>query len=279
MKIKLIHTTITFIVFVSICLSSTNVLGKQLMIPGTGASEVILQELASAFNAENPGSEVVIPPSVGSGGGINLVTTGENILGRVARPLKKTEQNLGLKHLIFAKDMIVFAVGPRVGVTNLSSQQLADLYSGKISNWKEVGGNDARVRLLIRNPEDSAYEIIKQHLKPFQGLEFSPRAKVMFHNYEQVHSLNKYTTVIGWLSSSTLKIVDPSVKSIAIDSIAPSQQNVYDGKYALAFEYALVYKEGQLRGLAGEFVDFVFSKKGNRILVGEGLVPVNAQNF
>ena len=279
MKIKVLHTTLIFFVLVVFCLTSTSVMGKQLVIPGTGASEVILQELATAFNAENPGSEVVIPPSVGSGGGINLLTTGENILGRVARPLKRTEQNLGLKHLVFAKDMIVFAVGPRVGVTNLSSQQLADLYSGKISNWKEVGGNDARVRLLIRNPEDSAYEIIKQHLKPFQGLEFSPRAKVMFHNYDQVHSLNKYTTVIGWLSHSTLKIVDPSVKPIAIDGVAPTQQNVYDGNYALAFEYALVYKEGELRGLARKFVEYIFSKKGNRILVGEGLVPANDQKF
>ncbi len=279
MKIKVLHTTLIFFVLVVFCLTSTRVSGKELVIPGTGASEVILQELATAFNAENPGFEVVIPPSVGSGGGINLVTTGENILGRVARPLKKTEQNLGLKHLVFAKDMIVFAVGPKVGVDNLSSQQLADLYSGKISNWKEVGGNDAPVRLLIRDPADSAYGIIKQHLKPFQGIEFSPKAKVMFHDYEQVNALNKYSTVIGWISNSTLKIVDPSVKPIAIDDVAPAQQSVYDGNYALAFEYAFVYKEGQLRGIARRFINFVFSKKGNRILVREGLVPVNDQKF
>ena len=79
MKIKVLHTTLTFFVLAVICLTSTSVSGKQLVIPGTGASEVILQELATAFNAENPGSEVVIPPSVGSGGGINLVATEENM--------------------------------------------------------------------------------------------------------------------------------------------------------------------------------------------------------
>ena len=279
MKIKVLHTTLIFFVLVVFCLTSTSVMGKQLVIPGTGASEVILQELATAFNAGNPGSEVVIPISVGSGGGINLVATGENILGRVARPLKKVEQNHGLKHLVFAKDMVVFAVGSKVGVDNLSSQQLADLYSGKISNWQEVGGNDARVRLLIRDPEDSAYEIIKQTLKPFQGIEFSSKAKVMFHDYDQVNALNKYSTVICWLSNSTLKIVDPSVKPIAIDSVAPTQQNVYDGNYALVFEYALVYKEGELRGLARKFVEYIFSREGNRLLVSEGLVPVSDQKF
>jgi phosphate transport system substrate-binding protein len=279
MKIKALHTTLTFFVLAVICLTSTSVSGKQLVILGTSASEVILQELATAFNAENPGSEVVIPPSVGSGGGINLVASEENMLGRVARPLKKSEQDHGLKHLVFAKDMIVFAVGSKVGVANLSSQQLADLYSGKVSNWKEVGGNDTRVRLLVRNPEDSAYGIIKHHLKPFQGIEFSPKAKVMFHDYDQVNALNKFSSAIGWISHSTLKIVDPSVKPIAIDGIAPTQQNVYDGKYALAFEYALVYKEGQLRGLARKFVEYIFSKEGNRVLVGEGLVPANDQKF
>ena len=279
MKIKIIQTTLSLFVAFCICLVSTSVFGEQLVIPGTGASEVILQELATAFNAENPGHEIIIPPSVGSGGGVNLVGTGEYVLGRVARPLKKTELDYGLKHLVFAKDMIVFAVGPKVGVANLSAPQLADLYSGKISNWKEVGGNDALVRLLIRNPDDSAYAIIQQQLKLFKGLEFSPKAKVMFHDYEMVNAFNKYSTVIGWISNSTLKIIDPSVKPIGIDSVVPTQQNVYDGKYALAFEYALIYREGRLGGLARKFVEFIFSKKGSRLLVSEGLVPANDQKY
>ena len=84
MKIKIIHAIFSFIVSVIICLTSTSVLGKQLVIPGTGASEVILRELAAAFNAENPGSEVIVPPSVGSGRGTILVMDDEEIIREVA---------------------------------------------------------------------------------------------------------------------------------------------------------------------------------------------------
>jgi phosphate transport system substrate-binding protein len=115
---------------------------EQLIIPGTGACEILLKELAKEFNAEHPEHEVVIPPSVGSTGGIRQVWEGEAELGRVARDFKKHELNYSLKRLVFARDMVVFVVGSKVGVTNLSAQQLADVFSGKIENWKQVGGND-----------------------------------------------------------------------------------------------------------------------------------------
>jgi len=83
MKIKIIDIFSLF-VSIAICLASTSVLAEQLMIPGTGASEVILRELAAAFNAENPGSEVIVPPSVGSGGGKILVMDDEEIIREVA---------------------------------------------------------------------------------------------------------------------------------------------------------------------------------------------------
>ena len=125
-----------FVVFVT-CLINSKAFAEQLVIPGTGANEVILQELATAFNAENPGDEVVIPPSVGSGGGIRLVGNGEYNLGRVARAFKDEELQHNLQYLAFARDMIVFVVGGRVGVKNLSSQQLAEVFSGKIDGFSE----------------------------------------------------------------------------------------------------------------------------------------------
>ena len=279
MKIKLVQTTFSLFVSAVLCLVSTSVFAEQLVVPGTGASEVILQELATAFNAENPGAEVIIPPSVGSGGGVRLVGTGEYDLGRVARPFKKAELDYGLNHLIFAKDVIVFAVGSKVGIDNLSSQELFDVYSGKITNWKDVGGNNTPVRLLVRDPEDTSYKIISQHIDLFKDIEVSTNAKIMFHDYEMVNGLNKYSTVIGWISNSSLKTVDLLVKPIAINNIAPTQQNVYDGSYSLIIEYALVYKEGRLSRLAKKFVEFIYSKKGNRILVNAGLVPVNNQQY
>jgi phosphate transport system substrate-binding protein len=218
---------------------------------------------------------VVIPPSVGSTGGIRQVWEGEAELGRVARDFKKHELNYSLKRLVFARDMVVFVVGSKVGVTNLSAQQLADVFSGKIENWKQVGGNDYRVRLLIREADDSSLTIVRQQLENFKEVTFPPKAKILFHDSEMIRSINKYTTAIGWLTFASMKEVDPSVTALSIDGVSPTLENVYDGKYFLSGDYALIYEQGKMKGLAEQFVNFIFSKKGNRILIKNGIVPVN----
>lgn len=278
MKIKKSHTLLLLVAFV-IFGANTKVYAEQLIIPGTGANEVILQELAAAFNSENSEHEVIIPPSVGSGGGISLAGTGKNKLGRVARPFKDDELRYQLDYLPFARDMIIFVVGQRAGVRSLSSQQLAEVFTGKISNWQQVGGNDVRVRLLVREPRDSSLLILRQKLESFKDITFSAKAKMLFHDYEVVNGLNKYTSAIGWLTNSSMKNIQSDVVAIAIDDVSPTQENAYDGKYILTGEYALIYKRNTLDGLVRKFVDFIFSKKGSKILVDRGLVPINQQYY
>ena len=278
MNNKKICITALFVALI-VSMAYSTAFADQLVIPGTGANEVILQELAAAFNAENPEHEVIIPPSIGSGGGIRLVNTRKSILARVARKFKAEELHEDLQYLPFAKDMIVFAVGPEVGVKNLTSQQLADVFSGKVDNWQQVGGKDQRVRLLIREPEDSSLLVIREKLESFKDITFSDKAKVLFHDFEMVNALNKYSTVIGWLTNSSMKEVSSAVTVITINNSAPTQENVYDGTYVLTGEYALVYNKGKLNELARKFMNYVFSRKGSRILVDNGLVPVNQDQY
>jgi phosphate transport system substrate-binding protein len=263
--------------FIVFCIISVPVHAEQLEIPGTGACETILNELAVAFNDKNRKNKIIITPSVGSGGGIRLVGTGVAQLARVARPLNEKEKQYSLKDLIFAKDPIVFAVGNKVGVNDLSAQQLGDVFSGKYENWREVGGNNQRIRLLIREPQDSSLLVIQKVLPPFKGLPFSEKAKSLFHDYEMVNALNKYSTVIGWLTNSSMKDVKFTVKAISVDGIKATRENILAGKYKLISDYSFVYKTGELSGLAKEFVDFVFSEKGRIILSNAGMVAVDSQ--
>lgn len=270
---------ILLLLYAAIFLVHTPVLAEQLVIPGSGSCEVILSELAAAFDAANPGSEIIIPESIGSVGAVNLVASGETVLGRVGRPLLDSEKSRDLEYLPFAKDMIVFVVGQRVGVQNLSGQQLADIFSGKVENWELVGGSNAQVRLLFSEPDDSSLVTLRQKMETFKDITFAGRAKMLFHDHEIVKALNKYTTAIGWLTNSSLKSVYADVHVISVDGITPTRENVLDGKYDIIGEYALIYKKNKLVGLAKRFVDFVFSEQGNRIMVDMGLVPVNKQNY
>lgn len=267
--------TLTLVLICAITLlCSSPVTAETLEIPGTGACEAILNELASAFNQQNPEDKIVIPPSIGSGGGIRLVGTGENKVARIARPIKTEEMKYNLSYLVFAIDPVIFAVGKGVVVNNLTQSQLVDIFSGRIRNWKDVGGKDAPIRVLVREPGDSSLNVIKLNIPAFGKIVFPENAKILYHDLEMVEMLNKYKMSIGWLTLSTTNISKNSVRPLAIDGITPNRDNVIAGRYRIIGEYALVYKEKKLSPLARKFIDFIFSDSGREILEKSGLIPL-----
>lgn len=245
-----------------------------LVVPGTGASEVILSELAVAFNASNDDVEVQIPPSSGSSGGIRLVGEGEEVLGRVARTIKDKEAHYGLSYLVFAKDTVVFAVGKRVDIASLTVEQLARIYSGHVDNWQEVGGSAGPIGVLTRESADSSLELIRKNLEFFGDLEITEDAKLLYHDHEMVSMLGKYSRSIGLGTASSIAASSDS-RAIAIDGVEPTAENVLSGKYELVIDYAFVYKHGGLSEDAKRFIDFVFSSEGRSLLEGRGLIAVD----
>lgn len=246
----------------------------RLEIPGTGACEECLGHLATAFNRAHPGLTVEVPPSVGSRGGIKAAGDGRAVLGRVARKINDSETGLGLSYLPFAKDAVVFAVGEKVEVTDLTPAQLADIFSGKTANWQQVGGNEAPVRVLYREEGDSSLSAIQESLAPFASLTFAPQGKCAYHDHEMISLLNKFPTSIGFATNSCLAKPDNQARPIAVDGAAPTSENVRSGRYQLVCEYALVYKQAKLNDLAKEFIDFIFSDAGKQILAEHGIVPL-----
>lgn len=253
---------------------SSSAMAETLEIPGTGACEAILNELASAFNRQNPEDRIVIPPSIGSGGGIRLVGTGENILARIARPIKTEEMKYNLSYLVFAIDPVIFATGKGVGVNNLTQSRLVDIFSGRIRNWKEVGGKDAPIRVLVREPGDSSLDVIIANIPDFAKTAFDDNAKILYHDHEMLEMLNKYKMSIGWITLSTANTGKNSVRPLAIDNELPSLENTLTSRYRIIGKYALVYKEKQLSPLARKFINFIFSDSGRGILVKSGLIPI-----
>jgi phosphate transport system substrate-binding protein len=255
------------------CLWVQSAIAETLEIPGTGSCEVVLKYLASSFKVQNPGHEVIIPPSIGSKGGINAVITDKNLIARVNRPLEGDETKYGMKYLLFARDAVVFAIGEKVEIQNLTSSQLADIFSGKIDNWQQVGGNKAPIRALIRQPGETSLRIIQQHIKPFEQLTFTEQAKILYHDYEMVDFLAKYKMAIGWLTLSPI-FMSKTIKPIALDNILPTPQNLLADKYKLVCDYALIYKENRLNELGKKFVDYIFSDSSKQIMKKYGLIPM-----
>ena len=246
---------------------------ETLVIPGTGTCEVALKGLTAAFNNQNPGHEVIIPPSIGSRGAIELVGTDRAMLGRVARPLKENETGFGLKYLVFARDAVIFAVGGKVSIPGLTATQLGDIFSGKITGWQEVGGDRGLIRVIIREPGDASLMVIQQHFEIFKNLTFDPNSKMVFRDHDMPELLGKFQNAIGWLTNST--ITKSPIKVLAVDNVFPTPANLREGRYKLMMDYALIYKEKRLSELARRFIEFIFSDTGKALLIKYGLIPVN----
>lgn len=272
------HKRLTLIILCIVtCLGSAGVAAETLQIPGTGACEVILQELATAFNVQHPHHRVAIPPSSGSRHAMRQVAAGKCSLARVALPQNDPDATSGLRCLVFAWDAVVFAVGARVTVTDLSPRHLADIFAGKITNWQEVGGAPALIRALIREPLENSVIVIQRGLKEFQGLTFSPDAKLTSSNADMAAMLQKYKNAVGLSHANSLRPVQPPVQVLALDGIQPTPDNLQSGKYPLWAEYALVYRETGLDDTARRFIDFIFSEPGQAIIKKQGMIPVPRQ--
>jgi phosphate transport system substrate-binding protein len=261
------------IISVIMALSAFPVFGETLTIPGTGACEHIVGELAAAFNRANPGKQIIVPPSTGTGGGIDSVLKGEAPLARIARALKPAEEKQGLAYMLFARDAVAFAVGSGVKVKNLSTDQLTAIFSGRIVNWKDVGGEAVPIRVITREPGDSSLSVLRERIKGFRDIVFPGNAKVILYDRATVETLDKYRNSIGFITISSSRWAKGGMKTITMDNIAPTAENVISGKYRLVEDYAFTHKK-TLPSLAKSFVDFVFSPEGKKIIEKNGLVAV-----
>lgn len=255
----------------------SGVAADNLEIPGTGACEVLLAEVAAAFNARHPLHRVSVPRSIGTVGAMRLVLSDQAALVRVGRTLTPEEKDQGLTYLPFARDMVIFAVGAKVPVRGITTTQLVDIYTGKINTWQALGGPQAPIRLLLRQPGDSSLLVIQKHLEAFRTITFDPAGKVPYTDPDMLAMLQKYNYAIGWLTFSSLKRAKTPIYPLALDAVAPTLENAKSNKYKLLEEYALVFKKKRLNYLAKIFLEFLFSQEGKAVMEQLGAIPIDRE--
>lgn len=244
--------------------------GQKIIIGGTGDSQALLRSLARAFETTFVGSDIEVPDSIGSSGGIKALAGGRVDLARVARPLKEREKKDGFTYHLFAKSPVVFVVHPSVtGCDNLAYEQLIGIYTGKITNWEQLGASDGKIYAITREPGDSILGVLNKQIPGFKDIT-KPAAKVIYSTPETVEALANHRNTFGFLSMSARNGTD--LRIVKVKGIYPSPENVTAGKYNLITPFAIVYK-GQLTGLAKAFVDFLHSEKGRKIISEFGAIP------
>jgi phosphate transport system substrate-binding protein len=136
--------------FLLACFLAQPLLAEDLSIPGSGNPQYMLTILADAFNKQQSLHTVSVPPSTGTAGALRDVEAGTASLGRVGRKLKPEELARGLIYVPIGRDAVVFVAGAGTTIAGLTSRQAADVYTGKITNWQDLGGKPGPIRAIGR---------------------------------------------------------------------------------------------------------------------------------
>lgn len=232
-------------------------------IVGSTSIQPFAELLAQEYTKKNPG-EVGDPQGGGSTAGLQAVATGLAQIGMCSRSLSDEEAKQ-FTPVTVARDGLAIIVNPANPVSALTTQQIRDIFTGRIKNWKEIGGKDELIRVITREDGSGTRESF-QHL--VMGKEKIARDALVQESNGAVRELVKGNpAAVGFMS---LGLVQKEVKALVVDGEQPTAENVLSGKYKLVRPFLFVTK-GPPTPKAQKFIDFVLSPDGQKILESEGL--------
>ena len=233
---------------------------------GSTSMEKVMGSLIEAFASVQPNINVQYTGS-GSGAGVTGAQEGTCDIGLASRDLKSDET--GVKQITVAKDGIAIVVNPENPVADLTLDQIAKIFTGEITNWSEVGGNDAEIAAIGREAGSGTRD-------GFESITDTKDACVYQNELtstgEVIANVASNPNAIGYAS---LSAVDDTVKAITVEGVAPSEATVLDGTYKIQRNFNFILNEStQLSDAAQAFVDFATSKEAADLITGAGAVPV-----
>jgi len=239
---------------------------SELSVVGTGDGIDLLRALGAAYSADNPDSRILVPPSIGSGGGLAAVGGDKEVLARVARPLTESERSLGLVATPMFRLPSAFFVHRGANVVDVSARQLADIYAGRIVNWAEVGGADMRIKVVRREEADSTLTVLRQSMPGWKDLAITEKSKTAVTTQDCINTVKEVEGAVGF--GPYTKALEMEVVVLRIDGKFPT-----DREYPSAVTVSLVHKQATVTPDAEKFIAYVKTGKAKTLLSSMGGVP------
>ena len=239
-------------------------------VSGSTSMESVVLALGEAFKEMYP--DVTVNYSgTGSGAGVEAAQTGTSDIGLSSRELKEEETAAGAVANVVAKDGVAVIVNPANSVTDLTVEQIADIFSGKITNWSEVGGEDMEIAVYGREAGSGTRGA-------FEEIVGVVDACALTNEYSStgdlVGNVAGNENAIGYAS---LSAVDETVKAVKVAGVECTEDTVKDGSYAIQRPFVMVTKDGTaLSAAAQAFLDFSMSAEAAPIIAAAGAVSPNA---
>ncbi|MBD8989812.1 MAG: phosphate ABC transporter substrate-binding protein [Clostridiales bacterium] len=236
---------------------------------GSTSMEKVIGALGEAFMEANPDTTFTYNPT-GSGSGIQAVQEGRCDIGLSSRALKDAEKKAGLTETVLAYDGIAMIANPANPVEDLSLEQIADIYTGKITNWAEVGGNDSQIVLIGREAGSGTRGGFEEIVGVVDACQYRQE---LSSTGDVITTVAQNPDAIGYASLAAVK---DTVKALKVAGVTPTEATVKDGTYTIQRPFVLATKTGEkLNDAAQAFFDYATSADAGEIITAAGAVPAN----
>ena len=239
-------------------------------VSGSTSMESVVLALGEAFKEMYP--DVTVNYSgTGSGAGVEAAQTGTSDIGLSSRELKEEETAAGAVANVVAKDGVAVIVNPANGVEDLTVEQIADIFSGKITNWSELGGEDMEIAVYGREAGSGTRGAFEEIVGVVDACQLTNEYS---STGDLVGNVAGNENAIGYAS---LSAVDETVKAVKVAGVECTEDTVKDGSYAIQRPFVMVTKEGtELSAAAQAFLDYAMSAEAAPIIAAAGAVSANA---
>jgi len=239
-------------------------------LSGSTTVQPLAEKLAEAYMTENTGVRIDVQGG-GSSVGVKAAAEGTSDIGMASREIKESEltEFPNLKIFVIARDGIAIVAHPDVPVSDLTVEQVRDIFSGKITNWKELGGEDQNL-IVVSREEGSGTRSAFEEMVMGEDALIAATAILQASNGSVRTTVSTTPYSIAYLSFGYL---DDTVKSISIDGVAAIEQNAADGSYPIVRPLNML-TNGEPAGMVKAFLDFILSEAGQKLVVEDGYIPV-----
>lgn len=236
---------------------------------GSTSMEKVIGALGEAFEGQNSGVTFTYNPT-GSGSGIQAVKEGRCDIGLSSRDLKDEEIANGLKATVLAYDGIAVIVNPENPVVDLDMDSISKIYTGEITNWKDVGGQDAEIVLIGREAGSGTRDGFESITKTEDVCQYRQE---LTSTGDVITAVSQNPAAIGYAS---LASVNEQVQTVRVNGVEPTEDSIKDGSYVIQRPFILVTKEDTpLSDTAQKFFDFATSVEAAQFISAAGAVSVH----
>ncbi len=238
-------------------------------VSGSTSVGPLIEKEGEAFKSVDANISVQVQ-QLGSSAGIKDAINGTSQIGMSSRDLKDEEKSQGLKEVEIAYDGIAIITNKENPVKDLTMAQIKDIYTGKITNWKELGGNDGEI-VVVSREDGSGTRDAFQEIVGYASEELIATAQIGDGSGNIKSTVTNNANAVGYIS---FEYIDDSINALSVDKVAPKPEFVIDKTYKISRPFLLVYKEENLKEDGKKFIDFILSDEGQKIVEENGLIKI-----